>query len=150
MAWAGSDSIPCYYIGRRLRRAGIVVTDMKSKYGTWRIYCHFHISSVHDITHNGYSYIQYKGPLLWLYYKTLSLQMLLFKPINWILYPLQKKWYRQAYKMALRKFPDQAEAILMGADWTELLVGLDPRLVREEEDGIMYIRWDDSKDMVQD
>ncbi len=110
------DSMPCHYIGRRLRWAGISVTDETEKYGTWRVYCSF-----------GRFYITY-NPLLHMY--------------NALVVPLQKRWYRQVYRMALRKFPDEAYAIVMGADWTELLVGLDNRLVRTKgPSGITRIDW---------
>lgn len=133
-----SDDIPCYYIGHRLRLLGIIVTDMKEKMGTWRVYCHFGLDSLHDITHNGYAYIQYQGRLRDWYFKTLKLQSLLLRPVNYILFPIQRKWYRQVYRMAIRKFPCEAEAILMGADHTELLLGLDKRLVIEDN---RTIRW---------
>jgi len=137
------DHIPCYYIGRRLKWLGIQVTDMKEKYGSWRVYCHFSVGNIHELTHNGYHYVQYKG--IWgdiLYYRTYRAQRaVLDKLVNWWLVPLQKKWYRQVYKMALKRFPTEAEGLLMGADWTELLMGLDSRLKREQKEGCTYVSW---------
>lgn len=102
----------------------MVVSDMKEKYGTWRVYCNFGPNCIHDITHNGYGYIQYKGLLLRLYYKTYKIQSVIFQLLGHVLYPIQKRWYRQVYKMAIKKFPKERRALLNGADWQELLKGL--------------------------
>jgi hypothetical protein len=136
------DTVPCYYIGRRLQWLGIRVTDTKEKYGEWRVYCDFGIHSIHDITHNGYAYIQYKGLAEWLYFRTVKAQYLLCdRLVNWWLVPLQRKWYRKVYHMALRRFPTEAKALLMGADWGELLLGLDSRYTREKKGDITHVGW---------
>jgi hypothetical protein len=120
------DSIPCHYIARRLRWAGIVVDDAKEKYGTWRVYVRFNINSVHDLTHNGYHYIQYTGLLLKLYYFTYPIQSWVLSKVSTLILPLQKKWYRHVHKKAIEKFPEEAKAILLGADGPDLLEGLHP------------------------
>lgn len=116
------DNIPCFYVGRRLKWLGIRVTDMKEKYGSWRVYCDFGIHSLHDITHNGYAYIQYKGIFKSLYYNTTTLQSVLLNSlVNWWLVPLQRKWYTYVYTRAVKRFPDEDIALLSGADHPELL-----------------------------
>lgn len=104
------DSLPCYYIGRRLRWAGIRVDDEKEKYGQWRVYCNFGLDSI--------------------------------TILDTIILPIQQKWYRHVYRMALRKFPTEAEGILMGASYSELILGLDSRYVCTEIDNITHITWE--------
>jgi hypothetical protein len=118
------DDIPCFWIGRRLRWSGIVVTDMKEKYGTWRVYCHFGPTCFHELTHNGHSYIRYTGIFKWLYYRTYTAQTVVFGLLGHVLYPLQRKWYRHVYKKAIEKFPEERQALLHGADYRLLLIGL--------------------------
>lgn len=114
------DRIPCHYVGRRLRWLGINVSDEKEKYGTWRVYCSFGLFYWRD---------NWLGSLYEMY--------------NRIVVPIQHMWYRQVYRMALRKFPEEAQALLIGADWAELLMGLDERLVREQKDGYVSIGWEE-------
>lgn len=137
------DDIPHEYIGRRLRWLGIRVDDMKEKWGTHRVYCSFGITDIHSLIYPGYHYVKFTGWRKDLYYRTAHLQWILFrKLVNWWLVPLQRRWYRKVYQMAIRKFPDRAQAILIGADEWDLLDGLDPRLVRVTDSiGISRWRW---------
>lgn len=131
--WAGiSDA--AYYIGRNLRKWGRVgVTDMKEKYGTTRVYCSFGWYSLHSITHPGWAFIQYKkGSLLHKLEYSAAVSWIVRK-LGQLVTPYQKWLYKYLYKQALKKWPHLAGEILLGADWTELLVGLDSRLVIEED-----------------
>jgi hypothetical protein len=128
------DHIPCFYIGRRLRWLGIQVTDMKEKYGSWRVYCNFSIHSIHDITHNGYAYVQYKGIFKSLYYKTTRLQSVLLNfLVNWWLIPLQRRWYTKVYTSAVKKFPKEAHGIVVGADYWKLIPDLVKQYCKQNE-----------------
>lgn len=124
------------YIGGKLRTYGRVnVSDMKEKYGTARVYVSFGWTQLHDITHPGYHYIQWKGG----HYYVPSW-------LNYLVIPYQKWLYRYYYKKALKKFPHLVEEILTGADWSELLLNLDPRLsIVRESDNVTVVHWD-SKD----
>jgi hypothetical protein len=102
----------------------VPVRDAKEKFGQVRVYCSFGWSSIHDITHPGYAYIQYPKLLRWLYYQTLGLQGLIFRVINLVVIPYHEWLYRLAHKRAVAKFPHIREEILGAPDWEELLKGL--------------------------
>ena len=125
--WSGiSDA--AYYIGGFLRRYGRVqVTDMKEKYGSCRVYCHFGWMCLLNITHPG-----------WLFYRPYPRWLMKFDIwclsgrraffyINHVIVPYQKWLYRLAYKKALKKWPHLEMEILDGADWQDLLCGLSER-----------------------
>jgi hypothetical protein len=138
--WKGiSDA--ANYIGKFLRRWGRVsVTQTKEKYGTARVYCAFGWYQIHSITHPGYVYSRYPR---WLWRLDCYYGNYLTRPLNYLAVPFQKWLYRIAYQRALRKWPHLAGEILMGADFIELLMGLDPRLIREKDaDGLTAITWD--------
>lgn len=118
------QDVPCYWIGRRLRWSGMLVSDQKEKYGTWRVYCSFG----------------------WFWNSTLAYKLNLNRYTYPLAYAIQKHWYRYVHKKALEKFPGEARAILCGADWTELLMGLDSRLVREQKNGYTEINWEENRD----
>lgn len=126
--WAGiSDA--AYWLGKNLRRWGrISVTDTKEKYGTARVHVSWGWDQIHSITHPGFHYRQYP---LWLWRFDCMYLSRCLPLVNWAVVPLQQKLYRFLYKRALKKWPHLAGEILMGADWTELLLGLDSRLVFE-------------------
>lgn len=137
------DNIPHEYIGRRLRWLGIRVDDMKEKWGTYRVYCSFGLTDIHSLMYPGYHYVQFTGWKKDLYYRTSGIQASVFHyTVNWWLIPLQRKWYRKVYQMAIRKFPDRSRAILVGADEWDLLGGLDPRLIMTTDSaGISRWHW---------
>ncbi len=128
--WAGIDAAASY-IGRYLRKWGRVsVTQTKEKFGTARVYCSFGWYQLHSITHPGYVRSRYPK---WLWeIDCLYIAKILPRLTDWAVGPYHKWLYRRAYKLALRKWPHLAAEILMGADWTELLMGLDSRLLRTE------------------
>jgi hypothetical protein len=138
--WEGiSDA--AYYIGGWLRKWGrMSVSDMKEKYGTVRVYTSFGWYSAHQLTHPGYAYHQWPKWLRPLDYYVLSRVISVLNPV---VVPIHKAMYRYRYKQALRRWPHLAGEILMGADWTELLLGLDSRLVVETTGAYTSIRWDD-------
>jgi hypothetical protein len=110
------------YIGRKLIRYGRVnVVQTKEKFGTARVYCNMGWSSLHSITHPGHFYIRHPKWLAQLDNKIFSTVIPLF---NFIVVPYHKFLYRQAYKMALKKWPNLWKAILFGADYQDLLKGL--------------------------
>lgn len=140
--WAGISNA-AHWIGEELARWGrIGVTDTKEKYGTVRVYCHFGWHQLHSVTHPRYHYSQYPRWLWNLDCTYLSRLMPLF---NWAVIPTQKRLYRHVYRRALLRWPHLAGEILMGADWTELLVGLDPRLVRTWDEDCWVITWEKEK-----
>lgn len=114
-----------YEIGQFLRRWGRVpVTSTKEKYGTARVYVHFGWTSVHDLTHPGYAFIQYKGLPAKLYWATLTVQQAFFRTLNRVVIPYHTWLYRLSYKRAIAKYPEIREEILEGSDWDEYLEGL--------------------------
>ncbi len=118
------------WIGRRLRRWGrMQVTQTKWKYETIRVYCEFGWHQLHSITHPGHMYCRYPQWLWSLDCRYIS--RVLPRLTNWAVVPFQRWLYRRTYAAALRRCPEHAYALLMGADHTELLLGLDPRLRRE-------------------
>lgn len=132
--WKGiSDA--AHWIGATLRRWGrINVSDTKEKFGTVRVYCSFGWWSVHNITHPGYHYVQWK--------KVGHIPVPQF--VNYLIVPLQQTFYRLVYRRALQKWPHLAGEILVGADYHDLLVSLHPYLKYEKTPGGWHnIRWDD-------
>lgn len=105
------------FIGKNLKRFGRVdVSQYKEKFGTVRVYMNgFGIFTLHDITHPGYVYYQYK-------YANIEVIP------NWlnklVIIPYQKFLYRFLYKKMVRKFSHLREEILCCADYPELLNGL--------------------------
>lgn len=109
------------FIGKRLLKARIPVSDYKEKWGTVRVYCSFEWWSFHDLVYPGYAFNRFPRWLSWLDWVLLSSIVQYLS--NWAS-PLQIKWYRSTYKKALEKFPDLRDAILESADWPEHLEGL--------------------------
>ena len=115
------------YIGDFCRRWGrIQVRDTKEKYGTSRVYCSFGIYSLYSIFHPGAVYLRWPKWFKWWEYN-------FFSPIiqhlqKWIpFYKWQIFIYRLAYKKAIKKWPHIKKEILAGADYDDLLEGLDER-----------------------
>lgn len=119
--WKGiSDA--AHYIGDGLRKWGrISVMDMKEKFGTVRVYCHFGWYQLHSITHPGHHYCRYPP---WLWHLDCSWGSRSIPYISRLVEPYQKWLYRFYYKRALRKWPHLREEILSCADYPELLKGM--------------------------
>lgn len=113
-------------IGAFCRKWGrISVTCTKEKWGTARVYCSFHYTSLHNLLYPGYVYKRPFWPdWLWaadIHYFSEVLSWRIFSiPLAWY----QTRVYRLAYKRALKKYPMIREEILSGADFHELLEGL--------------------------
>jgi len=123
--WEGINDA-ARYIAVWLRRwARLPVRDYKEKFGTVRIYCGFGWHQLHDITHPGYCFSQYPE---WLWHLDCRYIRRLMPLVNWAVVPVHRALYRWRYGRAIRKWPHLAGEILMGADWHEDLLGLDPNL----------------------
>lgn len=108
-----------YEIGEFCKRWGrIQVTQTKEKFGTARVYCHFGVYGLHDLTHPGYAYSRYPK---WLWNLDCRILSKLLSPLNRILIPYQEWIYRLAYRRALKKYPFIQEEILGGASYGKLL-----------------------------
>jgi hypothetical protein len=118
------DDAASYIRAFMVRWGRVPVRDAKEKFGQVRVYCSFGWSSVHDITHPGWAYIQYRQPFLWLYWRTLTLQGLVFKGLNVVLQPYHQWLYRLAHKRACQKWPHIKNEILGSPDFEEYLKGL--------------------------
>jgi len=109
------------FIGIKLKRARMHVTQTKEKFGQVRVYVMFGYMSFHELVYPGYLWNKFPRWLLWLDYRLLGP---LLNQLSCIIVPMQKRVYRQAYKKALEKFPHLRVEILGGADWPEYLRGL--------------------------
>lgn len=144
--WRGIEDA-ADWIGSQLSRWGwISVTDTKEKYGTVRVYCTFGWDELHNVIYPRRHYIQWKrGGLMW-HLNYSSIIRGLVGTVGRVVVPYQRWLYRFVYALALRKWKHLAGEILMGADYMELLVGLDPRLVREQTgEHCWTIRWEESR-----
>lgn len=120
--WKGINDA-AEYIGEGLRKWGrINVSQWKEKWGIVCVYCSFGWWQVHNITHPGYSYIQWK--IGHLYVPEL---------LNKLVVPYQEWLYRRYYRKALQKWPHLREEILSGADYSELLTEHGIHRVRTSE-----------------
>lgn len=130
------------YIGTWLRNWGrIGISTYKEKFGTVRVYITFGWYQMFSITHPGYCYSCYPQWLWSIDCRYLSRLMFL---LNWAVVPIQKLMYRFRYRQAIRKWPHLTGEILMGADYPELLVGLDKNFhrTRLRDEGLSWqIHW---------
>lgn len=109
--WRGiSDAAE--YIGSTLRKWGRVsITDTKEKFGTVRVYCSLGWWSLHDITHPGYHFIQWR--------RVGHIPVPAF--INRLVLPYHRFLYRLVYSRAVRRWPHLSCEILHSADHPDLL-----------------------------
>lgn len=122
--WDGIGNA-AHYIGTELRKWGRVpVRDCKEKWGTVRVYCSLGWYSIHDITHPGYAFIQYKKGGLLHYLNYACWFNNIFRIVNIVIYPYHKWLYRKIYSNAVRKWPHLRDEILVQADFSELLEGI--------------------------
>jgi hypothetical protein len=121
--WQGINDATAY-IGNWLRKwPRIGVTDMKEKYGTVRIYCHFGWYGVYSIWRPHYAWYPKWWPMrldFWL------ADSWIFRILNKIAVPLQQKAYAWRYKKAVEKWPHLREEIVSMADYGELFEGVIP------------------------
>lgn len=114
--WAGIDDA-ANFIGDYLTKRRVCVQDVKEKWGTVRVYCHFGYYSLYNIIYPRRIYL--KGKFSFLSHISVP---------RWVnrlfIVPYQEKAYRKAYLLAIQKWPHLREEILQGADFDELLKGL--------------------------
>lgn len=109
------------FIGKRLLKARIPVSDFKEKWGTVRVYCTFGWYSLHDIVYPGFHFNHFP---LWLQNLDYYVISHVVQRLSNLAFPLQVRWYRQTYKKALEKWPHLRYPILECADYPEYLEGL--------------------------
>lgn len=129
--YAGDIDNAAYEIGQFCRRWGkIQVTQTKEKYGTARVYCHFGISTIHDLIWTGHSYNRWEqklgkfGKVCFLIDWNIIYRIIKFTRANYLISRYQAFIYRLAYKRAMKKYPHIKGAIKHGADFHELLTDL--------------------------
>ena len=105
-------------IVKRLKRFRIGVRQSKEKFGTCRIYCGLGWCYLHDITHPGHVFCRYPK---WLRTLDFCVFSKIIKVLNYIILPIHKKVYRDAYKAAVDKYPHLKTEICCCADFIELL-----------------------------
>lgn len=109
------------FIGQGLLKWKVPVSQYKEKWGTVRVYLSFGWHSIHDITHSGYAYTQYKRDsfLFNLNYNNNFNQI--FRLVNLIVVPFHIMLYKYYYKKAARKWPHLKDEIINFSDYPELL-----------------------------
>ncbi len=121
--WKGINDA-AYYIGDWLITwARIPVHSMKEKYGTVRIYCGFGINGIYGLWRPQYAWYPKWWPMrldFWL------ADSFIFRLINRIVIPLQKKAYVWRYTKAVRRWPHLYKEIVSMADYGELFEGKMP------------------------
>jgi hypothetical protein len=112
-------------IGEFCRRWGrIQVTQTKEKCGTARVYCHFGCRDLHSFFYPGYVWVGGPAWLFKLLGKALGYSIMtfpLFRPLSGLVLRWQRVVYRNAYRRALRRYPQIRNEILHGADFKEFL-----------------------------
>ena len=107
-------------INKKLRFWRIGIRQSKEKWGRIRIYCSLGWGQLHDITHPGHCFNRYPK---WLW----SLDCKYFSKIvsffNFIIIPIHKWVYINAYKKAVKLYPHLKEEICCDADYVKLLSG---------------------------
>lgn len=120
--WKGLDEAG-WYIGRWLRTwTRLSVFDIKEKFGSLRIYCHFGWDCFYSIWRPSHCWI---SPW-WPYRLDLAVSKYVMPIINILIIPLQKKAYVWRYKKAVEKWPHLRDEILSDADYGELFEGAIP------------------------
>lgn len=112
------------FIGEYLLKWGRVpVRDYKEKYGTVRVYCSLGWHHLHDIFYSGHAYSRFPR-WLWLFDLRYGPKVLKYSGLSHLSFVFHKALYRRAYKLAIKKYPEIRENILVTADWKEFLEGL--------------------------
>lgn len=108
-------------IGTKLARYGrIGVRQTKEKYGSVRVYCGFGVDSLHSLLYprRAYKHSEYPD---WLWSVDMKYISQAAPLINALLIPYQEVVYKLVYRLAIIKHPDQINAIVSGADYSELI-----------------------------
>lgn len=110
-----------WFIGRWLRNwVRLPVMQIKEKFGTVRVYCHFGWSCFYSIWRPSHHWIS----SWWPYRFDLWISDFIMPLLNKVVVPIQMKAYRWRYKKAVEKWPHLAEEILICADYPQLLYGI--------------------------
>ena len=118
--WAGIEDA-AFEIGVFITRWGRMgVAQTKEKFGTVRVYCHFGWDCFHSIFYPYHHWIH----KWWPYRLDLAMSSLLMPLLNIVVVPYQKRIYRLAYKLAVKKRPHLLDEIMCCADWHEELEGV--------------------------
>lgn len=115
--WLGLDKA-IDIIEKDLRFWRISVRQTKEKFGTARIYCRLGWYCLLDITHPGYTFYRYPK---WLMTFDIFILSRIIPFFNFIVLPIHKKVYHDAYKKAVIKYPHLKEEICCMADYVDLL-----------------------------
>ena len=115
--WCGLDEAMLMIV-KDLKRWRIGVRDYKEKWGTVRIYCQIGWNMLHDIMYPGHVFRRCPK---WLWKFDIFVLSKLIRKLNWIVVPIHKKAYRNAYKKACEKYPHLIDEICSEADYMELL-----------------------------
>lgn len=111
------EDIP-HLIGAALQRFALIrVSDMKEKYGTYRVYVSFGLHGLHDVLYPRHRYMQFPKSLYCLAYGP----EWLFGFINRVLIPYQHLVYKHVYQYYIRKYPLERRAIVYGMDYADLI-----------------------------
>lgn len=143
--WTGINDA-AYFIAHTMRAYfRVPVRDYKEKYGTVRVYCGLGWTSIHDIFYPGYQFTQFKrNSLMWKLTYSHLVNHHILRYINRIVIPIHKYVYRTVYRLAVRRWPHLAAEILLGSDYHELLLGIDPRMqIVKLSDHSSEIQWND-------
>jgi hypothetical protein len=101
----------------------VPVRDIKEKYGTLRCYTGLGWYSLHSIVYPRYVYSQFPK-WLWTFDLFYGSRILYWSGLTYLSTKLHMWTYRRAYAKVVKKFPHLREAILVAADYEELLEGL--------------------------
>lgn len=110
-----------WFIGRWLRNwVRLPVVQIKEKFGTVRVYCHFGWDSFYSVWRPSHCWV----PKWWPWSLDLKVSGYIMPLLNKVAVPIQTRAYRWRYRKAVEKWPHLREEILCCADFGELLEGL--------------------------
>jgi len=118
--WEGLDEA-ITMIDKKLRFWRVGILQSKEKFGTCRIYCKLGWNSLHDITHPGHAFYRYPK---WLKYIDIYGFSNIIPLLNYLVVPIHRWAYHNAYKLACEKYPHLVEEICCMADYGELIEDL--------------------------
>lgn len=102
------------------RKWGRLGGQTKEKYGTIRFYANFGSLNLHTLFYPGYVYNQFPK---WLWSFDILCISKILNPFNRLFVKWQKFIYNKAYQKCLKLYPQTREALLLGADYPELITG---------------------------
>lgn len=96
---------------------GMIMGQIKEKYGTTRWYAYFGNLNFHTLFYPRYMFNQFKYDWMWAFDCKYGSQIFEYTGLNWLFIKWQIFCYRQAYKEVKRKYPKVHNCI----DYKELL-----------------------------